>query len=205
MAINWTTLTAAKTTEGSIKSWLNKGDLPVTNILLEAEAWIYQTLRVREMVTDEAFTFDADASSEALPSGFLDPIQFVPYQWAYPLPFYHEGSFRPGRTSAGVLFEGTPSMWTIIGETAHVDVLCSSNFAGRLMYYDTPAALGSGNETNFLTIKYPTLLRDACTMKAYEFMKKTTDAAGYMQKAMADIVEANATADMARRGQYATG
>ena len=146
MAINWTTLTAAKTTEGSIKNWVNRSDIPVTNILLEAEAWIYQTLRVREMVVDEAFTFDASSSSEALPSGFLDPIQFVPYGWAAPLEFWHEANFRPNRSSAGVLESAaTPSKWTIIGETAHIDVLLSASFSGRLMYYDTPTAAGSGS------------------------------------------------------------
>ena len=72
------------------------------------------------------------------------------------------------------------------------------------MYYDTPAALGSGNETNFLTIRYPILLRSACMMRAYEHMKQTALATGYMQKAMADINEANVTSDMARRGQYVT-
>lgn len=203
MAINYTTLTAAKTTEGSIKNWVNRSDIPVTNILLEAEAWIYQRLRVREMIADEAFTFDEDASSEALPAGFLDPVQFVPYQWACPLMFVHEGSFRPSRTTAGVLQEGTPSMWTIIGTTAHVDVLCSSDFAGRLLYYKQPDALSGDNETNFLTTRYPTLLRSALMMKAFEHMRKTSDAAGYLQKAMADIQEAAATNDMWRRGQYA--
>ena len=47
MAITWTVLTGSKDTEGSIANWVNRSDLPTTNILLEAEAWIYQHLRIR--------------------------------------------------------------------------------------------------------------------------------------------------------------
>src|SRR3990167_7987443 len=100
--MNYTTLTAAKTTSGSLANWVNRGDLATSAILTEAEAWIYQRLRVREMTTDEAFTFAISTSSTALSSltgTFLDPIQFVPYEWGVPLPFYDEASYRPSRNA----------------------------------------------------------------------------------------------------------
>lgn len=202
MAINWTVLTGAKTVTGSIANWLNRGDLPTDNILLEAEAWIYQRLRVREMVQDDAFTFDGGESSEALPASFLDPLAFKPFDWGgLPLPYFDEQSFRAPRDTDGDLFEGSPSRWTIIGETAHVDVTCSDDFGGRLLYYKQPTALGSGNLTNFLTTRYPTLLRSVCMLKGLEHMKKMTDAVAYLQKAEADLAEAMRTNDMYRRGQ----
>ena len=206
MAINWTTLTAAKAITGSLANWCNRSDLATTNILLEAEAWIYQRLRVREMMMDEAFTFAISTSSTALSSltgTFLDPIQFVPYEWGVPLPFYDEASYRPSRNSAGTIASGLPSYWAIIGSTAHVDVLCSAAFAGRMMYYAQPAALSVSNETNFLTTRYPTLLRHALMGKAYEHMKDPPRAQEYLQYAEMNIAEAMRTNDMFRRGQYA--
>jgi hypothetical protein len=203
---SYTTLVAGKTTAGSIANWLNRGDLPVTTILEEAEAWIYQRLRVREMQQDDAFTFDGGNSSEALPDGFLDPISFKPYDWGgLPLPFVHEDTFRAGRDTDGDLFEGTPSQWRILGETAEVDVICADDFGGRLLYYKQPAALSGSNETNFLTRRYPTLLRTVCEAKAFEHMKKWTDALGYLQKAEADLQEAARTNDMFRRSQRVSG
>jgi hypothetical protein len=202
MAINWTTLTASKSTAGSIANWLNRSDLPMENILLEAEAWIYQRLRVREMTTADLFTFGAGESTEALPSGFLDPISFKPYAWgSTALPYVHEDSFRERRDDDGNLAEDRPSQWTIIGETAHVDCICEEAFGGRLLYYKQPAPLSSSNETNFLTTRYPTLVRSACMMRGFEHMKHAQNAVAYMQKAEADIAEAMRTNDMFRRAQ----
>jgi hypothetical protein len=205
MAITYSVLTGVKTTTGSIASWVNRSDLPTDNILLEAEAWIYQRLRVREMVTDATFTFDDNTSSEALPSAFLDPIQFVPYEWGTPLPYVSPENFQQPRTSAGVIFDGSPSCWTIIGTTAHIDATIddSDNYSGRLMYYAQPDALSSVNTTNFLTTRYPTLLRMACMGFAYQFMKDTPRTQEYLGYAMAAIQEAAATNDLYRRGQYA--
>jgi hypothetical protein len=199
----WTTLTGSKTTEGSIRNWLNRGDIPVTTILEEAEAWIYQRLRVREMHADEAFVFDGGEYQEPLPEGFLDPISFKPYAWGgTPLRFEHEDTFRASRDPDGELAEGTPSQWRIVGETAEVNVICADDFGGRLLYYKQPAPLSSGNPTNFLTSRYPTLLRTVCMGKGYEHMKKGQDAVAYLTKAGADIAEAAQTNEMFRRAQY---
>ena len=203
---NYTTLTGTKATAGSVANWVNRSDLPTTEIVTEAEAWIFERLRVREMITDEALTFTSATSSKALSSlaaTFLDPIQFVPYQWADPLEFVAETKFRPSRDSSGVLQSSSePSLWTIIGATAHLDVLLSANFSGRMMYYARPAALSS-TETNFLTVRYPTLLRYALMGKAYDHMKDTQRSLEYLQKAEVAIAEAARTNEMYRRGQYA--
>ena len=203
----YSTLIAAKTTDDSIKNWLNRADLPVTAILTEAQAEIYQRLRVREMMTDEAFSFASAASSKALStlSGtFLDPVKFVPYQWGEELPYVNPEFFNPGRDEDGALFEAsTPSRWCIIGETAHIDVLLSAAFAGRMMYYAQLAALGLSNETNFLTTRYPSLLRHACMWRSYAHMKDAERTREYKAYMMADIAEANQTNDMFRRGSYA--
>lgn len=202
MAYNYTTLTGAKTVSGSIANWVNRSDLPTENILIEAEALIYERLRVREMTLTEPLSFTAGVQTVSLPSGFLDPLSFTPYTWAYPLPFVHETALDEYRDAAGVLMTGTPGRWTIIGETAYVDVLPIETFAGRVLYYKRPSALSVSNETNFLTTRYPTLLRTACLARSYEHMKDMQNAANYMQMAEAKIAEANATNEMWRRNQY---
>lgn len=170
---------------------------------MEAEAFIYESLRVREMLSQNTtFQFDISTSSEALPSDFLDPIQFHPHTWDHELPYYHEASFLAPRDEDGALYTDEPSAWTIIGTTAYVDVLCEANFAGVLLYYALPTALSSSNETNFLTTRYPSLLRYACMAKAYEHMKDGARAKEYLALAMGAIGSAMATNDMFRRSQH---
>ena len=202
MAITFAVITGAKDTEGSIKNWLNDSTVPATNILIEAEAWIYERLRVREMLArSTSFQFDIATDSEALPSDFLDPVQYLPHNYGAPLPYYHEEAFRAPRDEAGALFEGTPSRWTVIGTTAYVDVTCDANFAGVLMYYARPAALSSGNTTNFLTVRYPTLLRTVCTGLGFGFKKDEARKTSELQIAELALREAMKTNEMSRRGQ----
>lgn len=201
--MDYNTLVAAKTTSGSLANWVNRGDLPVSDILTEAQAWLYQRMRVREMTVRAPFTFLINTSSLALPADFLDPIQFLPYEWGFPLPFAHEESMMSPTDDTGALFSDTPSRWSIIGATAYVDVSCSAAFPGILLYYGTPAALSGSNLTNFLTSRYPTLLRYACLGFAYDHMKDTQRKQQYLALAMAEISEAKVTNDMFRRSQYA--
>lgn len=202
MAINWSTLTGSKATAGSIANWINRSDLPTENILLEAEALIYERLRVREMEHLTTFVFDEDADTEPLPANFLDPIEYRPYSWGGPLPYVHPSGLEAHRDADGVLSTGTPSRWSIIGETAYVDVLCSTFFSGKLIYYKRPDALSSSNQTNFLTVRYPTLLRYAALSRAYEHVKDLGAANGYAQMTEVKIQEANASNEMVRRSQF---
>lgn len=200
--MDYTQLVAGKTTPGSICNWVNRSDIPATTILAEAEAWIYQRMRVREMQHRQTFTFLEASSDLALPVGFLDPIRYVPYTWSQPLPFLHEEAFQDPRDEDGNLYEGTPSQWTVIGETAYVDVACLEDFGGMLLYYRQPTALGPSNLTNFLTSRYPKLVRHACIAQAYEHMKDTPRSQEYLQYAEMDLQEAMRTNEMFRRGQY---
>lgn len=202
MAISWTVLTGAKSTAGSIANWLNRSDLPTENILLEAEALIYERLRVREMMAQSTLTFSSGGSTAALPSDFLDPIQYLPYEYGYPLPFYHEETLRATRDENGNLFSGTPSRWSILGTTAYVDVNCSANFSGQLMYYARPESLSVTNTTNWLTTRYPSLLRYACMLKGYEHMKDDKRAAQYLAVSEKEIADAMRTNEMFRRTQH---
>src|SRR4051812_246682 len=76
--MDFTSLTADKSTSGSIRRWVNHADVDADAVLEDAQALIFQTLRVREMrtvFTDLALVIGD--SSKALPAGFLDPIRLV--------------------------------------------------------------------------------------------------------------------------------
>lgn len=202
MAINFTTLTGAKTVEGSIARWVNRSDLPTDNILLEAEAWIYQSLRTNDMRSRTTFTIAEGAQTATLPADILEPISFTPYRWGEPLLYVHEQALVEQRDEDDALIEGTPSMWCIVGSLAYVDLQAVEDFVGILLYYARPSALSGSNETNFLTIKYPSLLRYACMAKAYEHMKEPASVQAYLQLAYGALDEAKRSADLLRNGQY---
>lgn len=201
MAMTYTILTGAKTVEGSIKNWVVRTDTPSTAVLTEAEAWIYERLRTREMMARETFTFAIDTSELALPSGFLDPIGYRPWQWGEDLPYVHENAYLPSTDSAGALTPGSPSHWTIIGTTAYVDVKCSAAFGGDLAFYKQPDPLSGSSETNFLTTRYPSLLRYACLMFAYEHSRQWERRKEALELAEDALMKAQASDEMFRRAQ----
>lgn len=201
MAIDYTTLTGAKSVDGSIANWVNRSDLPVATILDEAQSTIYETLRVREMEQRDVLSWSAGVQTVALPSGFLDPISFRPYTWMSALPFVHEDGLTEYRNESGVLETGDPARWAIIGETAYLNVLPSAAYSGMLLYYKRPTVLSGSNLTNFLTIRYPALLRYACMAKAYEHMKQPEQAVGYTTLMLQAIQTAASTNEMWRRNQ----
>lgn len=201
--MDYTTLVGTKSTAGSLANWLNRSDLPVAEILSESEAFIYERLRVREMQVVTTLTFADESSSEDLPADFLDPISFLPHGWGQPLLYVHEEALRAYRDEDGNLFESpTPSRWTTIGTTAHLDVKLDGSFSGHLMYYARPAALGASNTTNWLTMRYPRLLRTVCMGIGMEHMKDTQRADSYLARGEALIADASSTNENYRRAQY---
>lgn len=201
--MDFNSLTGTKTTAGSIANWINRNDLPTAEILYEAQAWIYQRLRVREMTAQvTGFTIPINTNSQALPADFLDPISFLPFQWGEPLPFSHEERMLIPTDGNGNLFTDTPSHWTIIGSTMIVDVNCAAAFSGFFYYYQLPAFLSSNNVTNFLTTRYPRLVRRTCMAIGYEHAKDQGQMQNYLTLAENDIAEAARTNEMWRRSQY---
>src|SRR5438067_13554988 len=76
--MDFTSLTADKTTSGAIRRWVNHADVDADAVLEDAQALIFQTLRVREMRTVFAdLAMAIGESAKALPAGFLDPIRLT--------------------------------------------------------------------------------------------------------------------------------
>ncbi len=198
---SYTTLVADKSTEGSIRNWISRTDTPATAILTEAQSWIYQRLRVREMVAREVMTIPINLNVVNLPDRYLDPINYLPYGYQTPLDYVHEDDVRPSTETDGTLFPGTPTYWTVIGEQAVVDAKMVADFPGTLMFYKQPADLSDSNETNFLTRRYPSLLRYACLAYAFEHNHNWNRRTEYLGLAIGAVEDANATNELNRRGQ----
>jgi hypothetical protein len=205
MAFDYSTLVAGKSTEGSIKAWGGHALLESERILTEAQAYIYQRLRVREMRTTATLSFSSGDSSKSLASvssnGFLDPIGLKFDGDAEDLPYVHENGLMRLRDANGALQTGYPSRWSIVDEQIQFDVALDQDLTARLMFYETPAPLSASNETNFLTKRFPTLLRRACLMFAWEQRRRPELFAQEQILVEAAIDEANRTADMSRAGQ----
>lgn len=285
MAMNYTTLTASKTTPGSLASWVNYSKLDVTTVLDEAQALLYSLLRTREMVTRSVFTMDVGDVFTALPSRFLDPIGRM-YAPTLNLQFRYEdistvdenriynsfdGSFGtdPFATTSGssnvsvtvvahgfnqgsliniagaaavggitpngtfdvvditdddtfvidcgsvgtasstttgggaaatytvnVLQQGSPLRWTIWNEQIQFDFAFNEKMAITLTYYQSLPLLSSSNQTNFLTNRYPQLLRTACVASAADFMKDTEEYNKGVQRLTALVQNTNVENDM---------
>lgn len=202
MTINYTTLTGAKTVSGSIANYVNRSDLPTADIMTEAQALIYQDLRVDDMLTRTTLTLALDATSAALPSDYLSLRSFTPYGYEAPMLYVPPDKMVEQVDDEGTFASGTPVMFTIMGTTAYFDIATDEAITGRLLYYARPAALSTSNETNFLTVKYPSLLRYALLYFAYEHMKDQAQGQEYLAKFMAQLGKVRAADDLNKMSQW---
>jgi hypothetical protein len=202
MAMTYSTLIAAKTTAGSIKSWVNYSKLDVEQVLDEAQALIVQTLRVREMrALDTSLTMAVGDSYKALPPRFLDPIRL----WStnnIRFSLKSEAALLDMRAydDEGALVEGDPTCFAIFDEALQFEAKFSEAATLQLLCFKWPERLGASNESNWLTDRYPHLLRQACLAKAYEFMKQEAREQMELQKLVALIDKTNAESDLSYRG-----
>lgn len=191
--MDYTTLIGDKAQEGSIKNWVNHALIPSSQVITEAEAWIYQKLRVRQMVQTATGTYtNGDAGVLTLPTRYRAPIylelkdqandgrtwpDFTPDLAAVHQSFGYDGSGN--RTT------GAPTKWGTNATQAVFDTYAPSGttYDYTLLYYGALAALAaSTNETNFLTDRYPRLFRTVLMAFAYEFQEDDRRAEKYLVK-----------------------
>jgi hypothetical protein len=73
--------------------------------------------------------------------------------------------------SANNMVAGLPACWGVWDETMQFDMAANTAWQGKLLYYRQPTLLSASNPTNFLTNRYPKLMRVACLAAAAEYMK----------------------------------
>lgn len=201
--MDFPTLIADKTTDGSIRRWVNHADLDAVAVLEDAQALIFQTLRVREMRTVFTdLTMAIGNSSKALPDGFLDPIRLSDKTNNLRMRLRTETWIEDRREydSSAALLTGTPRNFAIYGEALQFELAYDAAATLHLVAFAAPAVLSLTNTTNFLTKRYPHLLRAACTARAYAFRNNDERAGAEMQNLAAFITATNMESDLTYRG-----
>jgi hypothetical protein len=200
--MDFTSLTADKTTSGSIRRWVNHADVDADAVLEDAQGLVFQTLRVREMRTVFAdLAMLIGDSAKALPAGFLDPIRLTVKTNNIRLRLRGEEWMEDRRTyDNGSLTTGTPHDFAIYGEALQFDLAYEAAATLRLVGYKAPAFLSDAAKTNFLTARYPHILRAACLARAFAYRNSDERAASELQNLAAFIAKANAESDLTYRG-----
>lgn len=199
MAMTYTTLTADKDTEGSIKYFVRHSIVPSDSILTSAQALIYSMLRVREMKALATGTILTGVSELTLPTDFIEPISF----WLgginkSRLEILDEDHFeeRIGRDENDVPYDGIPTECTMDRTKAYFNATTDDDYLYRMWYIATPAALAGGNQSNFLCTRYPHILEAMCKYYAYQHREMANDAATWLGIANAGIEKANGEYDL---------
>lgn len=174
--MDYTTLIADKNTDGSIKSWISYGKVPSTVILEEAQTELYRRLRTREMRVTVDVPLALGANTAALPARYIDPIYMRLRNENYYL------KHKPQHDLEGHMIwdsglnnwaTGLPSFFSVYNEIINFDRRADQTYTLRFSFYRQPELLGPTVQTNFLTERYPRLLRASCLRAAAEFMEST--------------------------------
>lgn len=90
--------------------------------------------------------------------------------------------------SANNLVAGAPAQWSVWNEQLQFDVAADTAKAYKQLYYRAPALLSASSPSNFLTNRYPKLIRVATQAAAADFMKDDTEYAKSLS-ALSNLVQ----------------
>lgn len=198
MPYTYSALTGTRGASGAIRSWINRDDIPIDDILTEAQTYIYERLRVREMTGTAAGTATASSTAITLPTDYLDARTLY---WtgtdAQKVQRESLESIEERRVYDGTaLQEAKPTYYAVDGDNIVFPTQTDDAYTYRLVYYKIPAALGTATETNFLTNRHPRLLRSMCLALSNEWMKNESERVYWLQVAEAEILTANKFDDL---------
>lgn len=98
------------------------------------------------------------------------------------------------------LVGGISNYWAIWDEEIHFDSAFLQAMNCQLQFYQSLPLLSSSNQSNFLTNRYPQLVRTACVTAAADFMKDDTEYQKGMTRLQAMVQQINIENDMSMRG-----
>lgn len=102
--------------------------------------------------------------------------------------------------TANKLIAGLPSHWTVWNERVEFNMPFDTAATMKLLIFRRPRLLSATNLTNFVTDRYPMLMREACLASAASFMKDDTEYAKHV-KTLSDLIGATAAEnDLVYRG-----
>lgn len=98
------------------------------------------------------------------------------------------------------LIPSCPMAWSIWQESMKFDAAFDTATSFKLLYYRSPKPLSAANETNWLTNRYPMLMRKACVTAAADFMKDDAEYTKNLTALSALVQSTAAENDMIYRG-----
>lgn len=199
--MDYSSLTGAKTSAGSIKRWINDTSLDIDAILEEAQALIYGLLRVREMRSEIVLNAVSGDLSIALPTGFLDPMALKDLTNLIDFDLNTPSEIHGLRVYESLtVISAIPMRYAIWEEALQFECRYDSNATLSMLYFKTPTALSLGNPTNFLTARYPHLVRTACVAAGQDFLNHDAEYDRQMKKLAGLIETINSKDDFSYRG-----
>lgn len=107
--------------------------------------------------------------------------------------------------TANLLIAGTPSRFSVFDEQIKFDTAFDTASTLKLLYFRAPLLLSDTNQSNWLTNRYPLLLRAACQAGAADYMKDDTEYQKAMQRLQSLIERTGVEGDLMYRGmQFGT-
>jgi hypothetical protein len=219
-AITWNVLTGTSNTPGAIARWLNKSTLTSGTggdadlILQEALGWVFTRLRHYRMLMPpvSAFMFAGSGGDQIFltpdvleidflmisgtASGALYELELIQRQ---PNDIYRSWTYN----GSGSRIAQMPTMYSFNSSFIQLDSIPDLAYPYIYTYYAFLPTLDSQNQSNFITIYYPRLLRCVCMMMGAEWTKESNqgqyDRTYWETEALKELMEAQAQSDRARR------
>jgi len=200
--MNFSTLVADAATEGSIKYAINYSRIDAEGILEEAQAWIYSKLRVRQMSATADVAIAAEASTASFPTGYLDPIQLSIPGYVARVRLKDPEWFRTHLAwdEDASLPEDPPSYWCDFNGLMQFNTKADQAYTAKFVFFKKPDLLSADNPTNWLTERYPSLVRRVCLTFAAEARKEYDLMNQSELRALQQIEEIKSESDFALRG-----
>jgi hypothetical protein len=204
--MNYHQLTADKSTEGSIRNFVNQ-NVPVAILIRQAEAFLYRRLRLRDQLTTVSGTISSGTSSVNLPNDYLaaKQVKLIGANNSVltrKLPEVLQASIT--YSSGNTRTQGVPTQYYTDGSKINFNLVANANYNYEMIYFNEPAALTSSNAENFLTKRYPRMLLAATCAFANEYLKDDAEKGYWMQIVIAEIDQAMRESDFERQGTLLT-
>ena len=155
--------------KASIANWLNRSDLTseIPDFIQLAEADLNSKLRIRKMISQTNITIDSE--TESLPSGFLQIRDFYILSGSTKFPLRY---MTPSHMDSvqGPSITGTPSSYTILGDTIRFMTKPDSSYTGVLNFYKRFDALSDTNTSNFILTNHPAIYLYGSLFHAANFL-----------------------------------
>ena len=143
--------------KSSIANWLNRSDLTTeiaNDFIVLTEKDFNSKLRIRKMINQTTLTLNAETVS--LPSGFLQVRDFYILSGGtkYSLNYITPAQMDQIKGSSTV---GTPTSYTILGDTFRFAPIPGDTYTAYLNYYKTFDPLSDVNTSNFILTNHPAI------------------------------------------------